>query len=150
MPLYGGPYKIIAKLHPNTYQIAAGSLNRLQMKIKGDAPKALFTHCCAHRLNLVLQNLVTKSWPVTAPGSQGVFRGRGRGFGFLKNGRQAAIVLSWLLLVQLPGQVLRSYSSKVSKSKRFLIVKQILVYSVTAKLSTEQYLVVRYWFTRMR
>jgi hypothetical protein len=94
--------------------------------------------------------LVTKSWPVTAPGSQGVFRGRGRGFGFLKNGRQAAIVLSWLLLVQLPGQVLRSYSSKVSKSKRFLIVKQILVYSVTAKLSTEQYLVVRYWFTRMR
>jgi hypothetical protein len=27
---------------------------------------------------------VTKSWPVTAPGSQGVFRGRGRGFGFLK------------------------------------------------------------------
>jgi hypothetical protein len=49
---------------------------------------------------------VTKSWPVTAPGSQGVFRGRGRGFGFLKNGRQAAIVLSWLLLVQLPGQVL--------------------------------------------
>jgi hypothetical protein len=93
---------------------------------------------------------VTKSWPVTAPGSQGVFRGRGRGFGFLKNGRQAAIVLSWLLLVQLPGQVLRSYSSKVSKSKRFLIVKQILVYSVTAKLSTEQYLVVRYWFTRMR
>jgi hypothetical protein len=94
--------------------------------------------------------IVTKSWPVTAPGSQGVFRGRGRGFGFLKNGRQAAIVLSWLLLVQLPGQVLRSYSSKVSKSKRFLIVKQILVYSVTAKLSTEQYLVVRYWFTRMR
>jgi hypothetical protein len=29
-------------------------------------------------------NLMTKSWPVTAPGSQGVFRGRGRGFGFLK------------------------------------------------------------------
>ncbi|CAH1372039.1 unnamed protein product, partial [Tenebrio molitor] len=26
--------------------------------------------------------LLTKSWPVTAPGSQGVFRGRGRGFGF--------------------------------------------------------------------
>jgi hypothetical protein len=24
--------------------------------------------------------VVTKSWPVTAPGSQGVFRGRGRGF----------------------------------------------------------------------
>jgi hypothetical protein len=29
-------------------------------------------------------HVVTKSWPVTAPGSQGVFRGRGRGFGFLK------------------------------------------------------------------
>jgi hypothetical protein len=56
------------------------------------------------------------------------------GSDFYKNGRQAAIVLSWLLLVQLPGQVLRSYSSKVSKSKRFLIVKQILVYSVTAKI----------------
>jgi hypothetical protein len=97
-----------------------------------------------------VKTIMTKSWPVTAPGSQGVFRGRGRGFGFFKNGRQAAIVLSWLLLVQLPGQVLRSYSSKVSKSKRFLIVKQILVYSVTAKLSTEQHLVVRYWFTRMR
>jgi hypothetical protein len=103
-----------------------------------------------HIISDYKENPVTKSWPVTAPGSQGVFRGRGRGFGFLKNGRQAAIVLSWLLLVQLPGQVLRSYSSKVSKSKRFLIVKQILVYSVTAKLSTEQYLVVRYWFTRMR
>jgi hypothetical protein len=63
--------------------------------------------------NAIFQlNFMTKSWPVTAPGSQGVFRGRGRGFGFLKNGRQAAIVLSWLLLVQLPGQVLSSYSSK--------------------------------------
>jgi hypothetical protein len=29
---------------------------------------------------------VTKSWPVTAPGSQGVFRGRGRGFGKQKMG----------------------------------------------------------------
>jgi hypothetical protein len=108
------------------------------------------SYCRPHTKHGGVLILVTKSWPVTAPGSQGVFRGRGRGFGFLKNGRQAAIVLSWLLLVQLPGQVLRSYSSKVSKSKRFLIVKQILVYSVTAKLSTEQYLVVRYWFTRMR
>jgi hypothetical protein len=31
-----------------------------------------------------LKRIVTKNWPVTAPGSQGVFRGRGRGFGFLK------------------------------------------------------------------
>jgi hypothetical protein len=40
------------------------------------------------RYSLVLfrvnESFVTKSWPVTAPGSQGVFRGRGRGFGFLK------------------------------------------------------------------
>jgi hypothetical protein len=83
-------------------------------------------------------------------GLPGGFSGQRAWVRIFKNGRQAAIVLSWLLLVQLPGQVLRSYSSKVSKSKRFLIVKQILVYSVTAKLSTEQYLVVRYWFTRMR
>jgi hypothetical protein len=87
-------------------------------------------------------------WQLRAP--RGFFGAEGVGSDFLKNGRQAAIVLSWLLLVQLPGQVLRSYSSKVSKSKRFLIVKQILVYSVTAKLPTEQHLVVRYWFTRMR
>jgi hypothetical protein len=33
-----------------------GSLNGLQAKIKNDAPNALFTHCVAHRLNLVLQN----------------------------------------------------------------------------------------------
>jgi hypothetical protein len=46
---------------------------------------------------------VTKSWPVTAPGSQGVFRGRGRGFGFLKNGRQAAIVLSWVVACPAAG-----------------------------------------------
>jgi hypothetical protein len=119
---------------------------RTSAKKYKNVPLIFFTDLQCHNIQ---QCVVTKSWPVTAPGSQGVFRGRGRGFGFLKNGRQAAIVLSWLLLVQLPGQVLRSYSSKVSKSKRFLIVKQILVYSVTAKLSTEQYLVVRYWFTRM-
>jgi hypothetical protein len=37
---------------------------------------------------------MTKSWPVTAPGSQGVFRGRGRGFEKYKSGRQAAIASS--------------------------------------------------------
>jgi hypothetical protein len=36
------------------------------------------------RLQSLKIKFVTKSWPVTAPGSQGVFRGRGRGFGFLK------------------------------------------------------------------
>jgi hypothetical protein len=96
------------------------------------------------------QNLCDQKLASDSSGLPGGFSGQRAWVRILKNGRQAAIVLSWLLLVQLPGQVLRSYSSKVSKSKRFLIVKQILVYSVTAKLSTEQYLVVRYWFTRMR
>lgn len=36
--------------------VMAGSLNGLQKKIKDDAPVALFVHCSAHRLNLVLQN----------------------------------------------------------------------------------------------
>jgi hypothetical protein len=96
------------------------------------------------------QRLCDQKLASDSSGLPGGFSGQRAWVRILKNGRQAAIVLSWLLLVQLPGQVLRSYSSKVSKSKRFLIVKQILVYSVTAKLSTEQYLVVRYWFTRMR
>jgi hypothetical protein len=53
------PYEFKSKLVAQCYDgasVMAGSLNGLQMKIKGDAPKALFTHCCAHRLNLVLQN----------------------------------------------------------------------------------------------
>jgi hypothetical protein len=56
--------------------------------------------------------VMTKSWPVTAPGSQGVFRGRGRG---LRYGRQATF-LSWFRLVQLPGQALRFYSSRNKSS----------------------------------
>jgi hypothetical protein len=34
----------------------AGELNGLQKKIKSVAPQALFTHCYAHKLNLVLQD----------------------------------------------------------------------------------------------
>jgi len=34
----------------------AGHLNGVQAKIKEVAPMALFTHCLAHRLNLVLQH----------------------------------------------------------------------------------------------
>jgi hypothetical protein len=34
----------------------AGELNGLQKKIKTTAPQALFTHCYAHKLNLVLQD----------------------------------------------------------------------------------------------
>ncbi|KAJ8970633.1 hypothetical protein NQ317_006632 [Molorchus minor] len=35
--------------------VMAGEINGLQTQIRGVAPNALFTHCCAHRLNLVLQ-----------------------------------------------------------------------------------------------
>jgi hypothetical protein len=63
---------------------------------------------------------MTKSWPVTAPGSQGVFRGRGRGLGY---GRQATF-LSWIRLAQLPGQALGSMN------KCSLKLKLKLVYSV--------------------
>ena len=47
------------KLVGQTYEGAAamsGELNGLQAKIKTIAPQALFTHCHAHRLNLVLQD----------------------------------------------------------------------------------------------
>ena len=62
-----GPFHYKTKLVAQCYDgasVMAGSLNGLQMKIKQDAPQALFTHCCAHRLNLVLQNgskCITKS-----------------------------------------------------------------------------------------
>jgi len=36
--------------------VMAGNLNGVQAKIKDVAPMALFTHCLAHRLNLVLQH----------------------------------------------------------------------------------------------
>jgi hypothetical protein len=38
----------------------AGELNGLQTKIKAIAPRALFTHCFAHRLNLMLQDTCSK------------------------------------------------------------------------------------------
>jgi len=36
--------------------VMAGHVNGLQVKVKEVAPNALFTHCLAHRLNLVLQH----------------------------------------------------------------------------------------------
>jgi hypothetical protein len=36
--------------------VMAGNLTELQTKVKNVAPNAIFTHCLAHRLNLVLQN----------------------------------------------------------------------------------------------
>lgn len=35
--------------------VMAGQVNGLQSKIKNEAPQAVFVHCAAHRLNLVLQ-----------------------------------------------------------------------------------------------
>jgi hypothetical protein len=43
--------------------------------------------------------VMTKSWPVTAPSSQGFFRGRGRGLGY---GRQATF-LSWFQTCPIAG-----------------------------------------------
>lgn len=52
------PYNYKSKLVAQCYDgasVMAGHVNGLQNKIRTDAPYALFTHCCAHRLNLVLQ-----------------------------------------------------------------------------------------------
>ncbi|XP_050307697.1 uncharacterized protein LOC126744367 [Anthonomus grandis grandis] len=40
--------------------VMAGHLNGLQHKVKEKAPKAIFVHCLAHRLNLVLQQSFKK------------------------------------------------------------------------------------------
>jgi hypothetical protein len=42
----------------NVNAIVKGLLNGLQSKIKSTAPQAMFIHCYAHRLNLVLQDAV--------------------------------------------------------------------------------------------
>lgn len=52
------PYDFRTKLIAQCYDgasVIAGHVNGLQKKIRNEAPNALFTHCCAHRLNLVLQ-----------------------------------------------------------------------------------------------
>jgi hypothetical protein len=54
-----GHFNIETKLVGQTYDgaaVMAGELNGLQKKIKSIAPQALFTHCYAHKLNLVLQD----------------------------------------------------------------------------------------------
>jgi hypothetical protein len=68
------------------------------------------------------QNLCDQKLASDSSGLSGGFSGQRAWVWILKNGRQAAIVLSWLLLVQLPGQVLSSYSSKVVESKFVLNV----------------------------
>lgn len=55
------------KLVAQTYDgcsVMAGELNGLQAKIRETAPQAIFTHCFAHRLNLVLQQSCNKIKPV--------------------------------------------------------------------------------------
>lgn len=56
-------YDIKNKLVGQTYDgasVMSGELNGLQTKIKQIAPQALFIHCYAHRLNLVLQDATNK------------------------------------------------------------------------------------------
>ncbi|CAH0555131.1 unnamed protein product [Brassicogethes aeneus] len=53
------PYNYKQKLVAQCYDgasVMAGHLNGLQAKIKKEAPQALFIHCSAHKLNLVLQD----------------------------------------------------------------------------------------------
>lgn len=47
--------KLIAYCYENGASVMAGHVNGLQKKIKNEVPNALVTHCCAHRLNLVIQ-----------------------------------------------------------------------------------------------
>jgi hypothetical protein len=49
------PNKLIGQTYDGA-AVMAGELNGLQAKIKTIAPQALFTHCHAHRMNLVLQD----------------------------------------------------------------------------------------------
>jgi hypothetical protein len=80
---------------------------------------------------------MTKNWPVTAPGSQGVFRGKGRGLG---SGRQATF-LSWFRLVQLPGQVLSILYTSEARKIKDLIPWELnkLVYSVLSTVIKIRY-----------
>ncbi|KAJ3654966.1 hypothetical protein Zmor_014116 [Zophobas morio] len=55
-------YDITNKLIGQTYDgasVMSGELNGLQSRVKQIAPQALFTHCYAHRLNLILQDAST-------------------------------------------------------------------------------------------
>ncbi|KAL7634614.1 UNVERIFIED_CONTAM: hypothetical protein RMT77_014991 [Armadillidium vulgare] len=57
------PFDFRKKLVAQTYYCAsviASELNELQSYIRNYAPQAIFTHCLAHKLNLVLQNSCKK------------------------------------------------------------------------------------------
>jgi hypothetical protein len=51
---FDGKNKLVAQSYDGA-SVMAGELNGLQAKVKSMCPLALFTHYCAHRLNLVLQ-----------------------------------------------------------------------------------------------
>lgn len=51
--------KLVAQCYDGA-SVMAGNLNGLQMKIKEQAPQAVFVHCLAHRLNLVLKQSICK------------------------------------------------------------------------------------------
>jgi hypothetical protein len=51
---FDGKNKLVTQSYDGA-SVLAGELNGLQAKVKSMCPLALFTHCCAHRLNLVLQ-----------------------------------------------------------------------------------------------
>lgn len=50
--------KLIAQCYDGA-SVMAGHLNGLQTKIKEEAPQAIFVHCLAHRLNLVLKQSIS-------------------------------------------------------------------------------------------
>jgi len=57
-------FKIESKLVAQTYDGAAvmsGHLNGLQSKVLEKYPKAMFTHCYAHVINLILQQNATRN-----------------------------------------------------------------------------------------
>lgn len=56
---YNYKSKLIAQCYDGA-SVMSGHLNGLQVRIKEVAPQAVFVHCLAHRLNLVLQQSVGK------------------------------------------------------------------------------------------
>ena len=52
-------HKLVGQCYDGA-SVMSGHLNGLQKKIKDKAPQAVFVHCLAHRLNLVLQQSFTK------------------------------------------------------------------------------------------
>lgn len=54
LDLYNFRTKLLAQCYHGA-SVMAGHVSGLQKRIRDEAPNALFTHCCAHRLNLVLQ-----------------------------------------------------------------------------------------------